>query len=218
MQEKGRVEETILLYKNLGWKSLFAKIRFYDAPYLTVEKLVPQKGKIIDLGCGEGFFSNFIAVNSHKRNVLGIELDRDRVSVANRGLKNVKFVQGDALSFKLPKCDCIILFHLMHHLPSYDSQEYLLEKCSKALRKSGKLMIIEIDRKVSLKFLITWLTDHFLVPWIFEKRVFSKIYFRSKKDWLGVLKEHGFVCREIKPTEGFMPFEHLILECELRAK
>lgn len=216
MLKNKTVNHILQLYRNLGWKSQFVKIRFYDAPYLTVEKLVPRKGKIVDLGCGEGFFSNFMAISSPKRNVLGIELDGDRVAIADRGLKNTKFVQGDALKFKLPKCDCIILFHLMHHLPSYQSQEHLIEKCSQALNKGGKLIIIEINKIFSLKYAVTWATDHFLVPWIFENKFSSKIYFRNKRDWGLLLEEKGFEYTEIKPAEKYMPFEHLILECRLR--
>src|SRR5438552_3620639 len=94
------ITETIDLYSTFRWKSFFSKIRFWDAPYVEVEKLIPKKGKIVDLGCGEGIFTNFLALSSSKRNIIGIELDKKRIEEANRGLKNASFKFGDATSIK----------------------------------------------------------------------------------------------------------------------
>ncbi len=51
MSKDNKINETINLYKTVGWKKWFSKWRFAMAPYITVEKVVPKKGKIIELGC-----------------------------------------------------------------------------------------------------------------------------------------------------------------------
>lgn len=207
------VRKTLDLYAGFGWKSIFAKIRFWDAPFTPVEKLVPREGMIVDLGCGEGIFTNFLGLNSRKRKVLGIDVDRKRLKIADRGVPNVSFRWGDATRVNFPIADTIILFHLLHHLNSYNEQEKVLSICFNQLKSEGKLIIVEAEPKVSLKFLLTWATDHFLVPWIFERRIYSPIFFRSSGEWSKIIKKNGFTCRII-PAETGHPFTHIILLCQ----
>ncbi len=207
------VERIINLYHYLGWKRIFARIRFWDAPFVKVEKMVPKNGFIVDLGCGEGIFSNYLAAASNKRRVLGIELNKKRVGQADRGLKNVAFRQGDVLATHLPSCDTIILFHLLHHLLSRVDQEKLIKKCKLALKNGGKLIIVEADIKPTFKYIVSWLTDHLVVPILFEGKLFeSKIFFRKKEEWTGFLKENGFSCRTVSAEEN-KPFTHVIFNC-----
>lgn len=207
------VERIFNLYHCLGWKRIFAKIRFWDAPFIRVEKMVPKKGFIVDLGCGEGIFSNYLAAASNRRSVLGIELDKKRVGQADRGLKNVTFRQGDVLATRLPSCDTIILFHLLHHLLSRADQEKLIKKCKLALKNGGKLIIVEADIKPTFKYIVSWLTDHLVVPIFFEGKLFeSKIFFRKKGEWIKVLEENGFSCKMVSAEEG-KPFTHVIINC-----
>lgn len=211
-QQKNQ-EITIQLYKNNGWKSLFAKIRFWDAPYFQAESLIPKKGVVVELGCGEGLFSNFLAVCSKDRQILGFELDMKRVKIADRGLNNTFFKCADVTRINIPKANTIVMMHLLHHLVSKKDQVDLLTKSYKALPKGGKLIIVEVEPKKSLKYLVTWCTDHFLVPWLFEGRLYSPIYFRKAKEWKKLLEIHGFSCTIID-AEKNKPFTHIILECQ----
>lgn len=213
MKRNDLVDKTIDLYNGSGWKKYFSRIRFWDAPYLEVEKIVPKRGKIIDLGCGEGIFSNFLALSSSSRMITGIELDKNRVRHAYHNLPNTIFRQGDATRVKIPKSNVIIVFHLLHHLRSFFDQEKVIKNCHKALVKGGKLIIVEVDIKPTLKYLVSWLTDHLIVPILFEKRIYEpNIYFRKRKDWLILLNKIGFLPKAI-PAERNKPFTHIIFSC-----
>ncbi len=206
------IEKTISLYQEFGWKNKFSKIRFWDAPYIEVEKIVPVKGNITELGCGEGIFSNFMALSSPQRKITGIEIDRQRVSEANRGLTNTTFKYGDATMVKIQASDAVVMFHLLHHLKSKKDQEKVIKKAVHALKKNGKLIIVEVDIKPNIKYAISWFTDHFLVPWIFEQRLYSEIYFRKKNEWLKLLKGLGLKVITTSPDRG-KPFTHIVFEC-----
>lgn len=208
------VHKTIELYADdSGFTKTFAKIRFWDAPFEELEKIVPKEGNIIDLGCGDGMFANFLALTSLARNVLGIELNESRFKEANRGIKNTKFINEDITHVNIPKADAIILTHVLHHLSSFDQQEKLILKCKAKLNKNGKLIIAEANPKFSWKFLITWATDHFLVPILFERKLYSPIFFRRRKDWQALLESLGFSCDIISAEKG-KPFTHIILKCQ----
>lgn len=204
------VDKTIALYCNLGWKSIFAKIRFWDAPYLEIERIVPKKGDILDLGCGEGLFSNFLAIASPGRKIFGIDVDKNRIRQADKGLKNTKFILGDVTKKSLPKADTIVMFHLLHHLNSYKDQEKVLKDAYRKINTGSSLIIVEAEPKFSLKFFSAWFTDHFLVPWIFEKKLYSPIFFRKSTNWKKLLKEVGFSSKVV-PAEKNKPFSHIII-------
>ena len=213
MDKKALARKTISLYAEAGLKSIFSRIRFWDAPYFEVEALVPKKGYIVDIGCGEGIFSNFLALTSSKRKVLGVEIDKKRLAIADRGVKNVSFTSGDATKFKFKNTDAVVLFHLLHHLPSYKDQEKTLDFCYQGLKKGGKLIIVEIDVKPTFKYFLSWFTDHFLVPLLFENRFYSPIYFRKKAEWTKLLKSYGFAI-STHLAEKDKPFSHIIFVCK----
>lgn len=206
------IKKTIDLYSGTGWKSLFVKWKFWEEPYVELERLIPKKGKIVDIGCGEGILGNFLALMSSRRKILGFEIDRKRLSIANRNVPNTVFKYGDATKLVIPPADAITFFHVLHHLNSYKEQEEVLRKCYKSLRKGGKLFIVEVEIKSSIKYWTCWLADHFLVPWVFEKKFYALAFFRNSKKWKKLLNEIGFSCKII-PAEAGRPFSNVILEC-----
>lgn len=205
-------KKAINLYSGSGWKSLFARIRFWDAPYKQVEEMVPREGNIVDLGCGEGLFSNYLALGSKKRNVFGIEIDKNRIKHADKGLPNTHFACGNISKADMPSADAIILMHVLHHLGSFNQQEELLKVCLSKLRNKGRLIIVEAEPKFSLKYLLTFLADHFLVAWIFERKLYSAIYFRKNSEWIRLLNKIGFKVRSY-PADRNKPFTHIVFEC-----
>ena len=212
MKDKIVVNKLLKLYHGLGWKSLFTKIRLKDAPYKQADALVPKKGNIIELGCGEGLFSNYMALSSGKRNVIGIEIDEVRFRQASRGIGNTKFILGDATKANMQQCDAIVMMHLLHHLRSFEYQEKLLKTSFSKLGKRGKLIIVEVEPKLSLKYFFSWFTDHFIVAWLFDKKFYSVVYFRKKNDWMNLLIDIGFKVNYY-PADKNMPFQHIIFEC-----
>lgn len=212
LQKNKAAQNVLKLYGD----SKFTEIRFWDAPFIEVEKLVPQKGKILDLGCGEGIFTNYLGFSSARRKITGIEIDKERIKQADHEVSNVTFSYGDVNKYGIPKVDCIVMFHLLHHLPSFKLQEDLLKKSADSLQRDGKLIIVEVEPEASFKYFLSYFTDHFLVPWIFEKRSYSKVFFRKSKEWRALIESIGFSCTIRSANEG-KPFSHVILECQKKS-
>lgn len=207
------IYQTIALYPPKGFGGLSTKIRFWNAPFKEIEKKVPKKGTVIDLGCGEGILTNYLATASPSRRIIGIELSARRVKFANRGLKNTQFIKGNVLKINFPKADSIIMSHMLHHLLSYNDQIKLLKKCYISLKKNGKLIIAEVDRGFNFKYLVGWITDILIVPILFENRIINtKIFHRSKKEWKKILKKNGFKVLSIQ-SFGKGPFPDIIMVC-----
>lgn len=211
-KSKHLINSTIDLYKDTGWKKIFARMRFWYAPFTKIEQLTPQNGTIVDLGCGEGILVNFLGMCSDKRTVIGIEVDENRIKIAPKGSKNVSFIAADITKHNLPDADCFIIFHVLHHLSSYEAQSAVLKECRDKLKKNGKIIIVEVKVQFSIKYLLTWFTDHFLVAWFFEKRIYTPILFRKVPDWESLLKNLGFTYT-VHSEDKKGPFSNIIFEC-----
>lgn len=184
--------QTLKLYKGLGFKTFFSYIRFWDAPLEELEKRIPKQGIITELGCGDGILSNYIAICSNKRKVIGVDMDKKRIKVANRNVPNATFILGDIRKIKIPLSDTIVISHVLHHLSSHYEQEEVLRSCFQKLKGNGQVIILEIYVAKNVKYILGWIFDHFLVPIFFENRLYSPIYYRNKKDWEKLLSSLGF--------------------------
>lgn len=193
------------LYSGLGWVSLFTKIRFWTSSFVELEKFVPKKGTILDLGCGYGIFGNYLALTSPQRNILGLDTDKEKIKNAYKGIKNISFKVGDATKMQLENLDCILLLDVLHHLNSYREQEKLIEHCNFMLKKGGELIISDVDNKPLWKLIFAWLTDFILYKG-------QQVYYRYKKEMLKVLKTY-FPKVRIEALHN-NPYPHLVYICQ----
>lgn len=206
-----KTRQVLGLYKGSGFQKLFSLIRLWDCPMEEIEREVPKKGVIVDLGCGDGLLTNYIALCSPSRHVIGIEINPFRIREANKGLKNIKFIRGNILDRNIPQADAIILTHVLHHLPSERDQEILLQSCNKKLKKGGKLIVTEIAQKPILKYLFTWFTDAFIVPILFERKLYDfNFIYRTMDSWLTLFR-HLKLKTFYKLAHSQKPFSHILL-------
>lgn len=172
-------KKIINLYGGKGWPSIFTNIRVsITAPFDALEPHIPQKGFIVDLGCGYGIFANLLGLLSPDRKILGLELNNYKLANAYKGVKNVEFRLSDITKIDIPPADCILLIHVLHHLDSYEQQEPLIRACLDKLKTGGKLIIAEVDRRPWWKFILANIADRILYRfnkplYIFPKRMFK---------------------------------------------
>ena len=205
-------KQAINLFQTNGWEKFLSTFKFWEEPYEVVEKMLPESGTVIDLGCGEGLLANYLALASSKRKIIGIELAPERLERARKGLKNTSFKVGDIVKDPYPKGDVFILFHVLHHLPSQAAQEAVLEKIKNKLNTNSKLIIVEVYVEPSIKYIAAWIADRFLVPLVFEKRFYTPAYFRKEREWMEVLKRLGYNVKVTLEVSG-RPFPNIIFEC-----
>lgn len=207
------LEKACKLYENDGFTGIFSRIRVWDAPFEIVEKLVPKKGLILDLGCGDGLLANYLAISGPERRIVGVDLNKERIKYAQKGLKNTRFIHEDALKEKTLLPDVILMSHVLHHLRSLQEQEKLIKDSVAKLTKGGKLIILEIKPSFSFEYLITIFTDYLIFPMLFEgKIVGNRVYYRKEGDWMKLLLNLDLKIRKEKVTGK--PFSHMILIAE----
>lgn len=195
------------LYSGLGWTSYFTAIRFWTGAFEELEKNLPKKGRILDLGCGYGIFSNYIGLCSPQREIVGYEIDKKKLKFANRGLVNVSFLQDDVTKIKLPRSDAIVIADVLHHLKSYQKQDDLVKKCHQSLKKKGFLLISEVDSRPFWKLILGRITDFILYPK-------GAVYYRYSPEMMILLKKYFNVDKIKMITPKNNPFPHVIYQCQ----
>lgn len=187
------------LYGGNGWPSLFNRIRFFTAPYEQLEPFVPRAGLTIDLGCGYGTFTNLLKLMGPKRELLGLEFDKAKLALADRGL-GVRFAESDIRTADIPQADCVLLIHVLHHLGSHAEQEELLKACVSKLKSGGRLVICEVDRFPLWKLALGRLADAILYPG-------DTVYYRYRSDMSALLMKLGLPFEAYRSHYG-TPFSH----------
>ncbi len=207
------LEKTCRLYQGDSFTGLFSRIRVWDAPFEQVEKLVPKKGLVLDLGCGDGLLANYLAISGPQRKIIGVDLNKERIKHADKGLRNTEFIYGDVLKERKVSPDVILMSHVLHHLNSLKTQETLIRDCVNNLKTGGKLIVLEIKPNFSFEYLVTLIADYTTYPMLFEKKIIGdRVYYRQEGDWIKLLLGFGLKVRKEKVTGK--PFSHMILVAE----
>lgn len=194
------------LYRGLGWVSVFTSIRFWTGSFEELERWVPKKGKILDLGCGYGIFTNYLAYTSETRDIIGVDMDAHKVSFANRGLANTTFRVGDATKVVKQSCHGIVILDVMHHLGSYQDQEVLIGKCWSMLDPGGTLLILEVSNGLWGKLLLARIIDFFLYSG-------QPVYYRYKQSMVNLLQSQKKLKRLHIIDLSHNPFSHVAYVC-----
>lgn len=156
-------------------------LREWMLPLKEIDTLVPQKGVILELGCGEGVISQYLARES-LRNITGIDLDASRLPKLTP--KNLKFIHGDITEYALPKADGVVISDVLHHLDR-SNQAVVLERVYKALNKGGVLIIKEINTEDKVRSKLSRFWDFVFYP-------MDKICFSSATSLTKLLRKIGF--------------------------
>lgn len=195
------------LYSGLGLVGLFSLIRFWTGSLGQLEKALPKKGKILDLGCGYGILTNYLGISSRQRKVSGLEIDSQKLKICPRGVINVSFIKSDVTKKRIPQAEGIVIADVLHHLGSFQTQEQVIKKCAESLVKKGVLVISEVDDKPFGKLILARLTDFLLYPgepvfYCYQKKMISLLgkYFKKSKIKVKILKNN--------------PFPHLLYQCK----
>jgi 2-polyprenyl-6-hydroxyphenyl methylase/3-demethylubiquinone-9 3-methyltransferase len=112
-----------------------------DRVFEFLEAEDPGTGTVIDLGCGHGIASAFVASGNGRRRMLGCDLDGHRVAVAQQAFAGLDaaFEVEDARRFALPPATLILILDVLQYLDR-EEQLDLLGRCAGALEPGGKFI------------------------------------------------------------------------------
>ena len=189
------------LYNGQGFFSrLHIKIRYLRGRLWELEKFIPKDGKILDLGCGHGVFANLLAITSDKRDILGVDISQSKIDTAKTTIgkrMNINFKACDITSLDLhDEFDAVTVMDVFYLIP-FSLQKLILEKIYKLLKNDGVLVINEVCREKSLRFLMALLQENISVR-IIKITKGNDFDFRTSAEWSSLIEDAGFTVTRFK--------------------
>ncbi|MFN8420503.1 MAG: class I SAM-dependent methyltransferase [Anaerolineae bacterium] len=211
MTEALNLRTLLRAYPSLTWRDrLHMIIRWRVCPMQKIAALVPTDGVILDLGCGHGLFAQMLARGAAARQVIGVDLDADKVALAQtltERLPNVQFEAGDVadLAADLPPAQAITILDVFYLVP-FAVQERLLTLCADKLASGGVLILKEMAETPRWKAFLNWLEETLAVRVLkitasSEEQV--HFYFRPRAEWQKLLEQRGLTVEIVKLDAGY---------------
>ncbi|MFT3750866.1 MAG: 1-acyl-sn-glycerol-3-phosphate acyltransferase [Agriterribacter sp.] len=179
------------------------KVRL-EKNYAVFHKLLPQKGKILDVGCGYGFMPYMLHFAATGREIDAVDYDEEKITVAQHCFskdENIHFEYADVTKFVFEKYDGIIAADMLHYLQP-EQQKQIIEKCIQALNPGGVLIIRDGDKDRAEKHKGTKLTEFFSTKLLqFNKTTDKGLSFLSGSMIYEIAAANGMHCREIDETK-----------------
>lgn len=207
-----KVKTILNAMEEVNLPSMLSKMYFFlrlmIVPIFDIDNVLPKKGTILDIGCGNGPMSLYLSLSSKARKVIGWDIDKKRLDVgklASVSLKNMTFEKNNAVTNDYGQINAVMASDFLHHIP-YNHQEIVVRKISKILPKKGIFLIKEVDKSDIPRYFGSFFFDHLLYP----KDV---IYFRSKKEWIDLLKKNGLSV-SVKKTLFWFPASTTLFICK----
>jgi len=152
---------------------------------------VPREGKIYDLGCGYGYLSHLLAMQSFDRNVIGLDYDSEKIAVAAHSHyqgKNLNFAQADLTQFEAEEAACFIIKDVLHYFPAKE-QVALLHRCGEKLLAGGTIIIRDGIKDEKKGHRITKMTEFFSTKLFGFNKTEHKLEFLPEERVLAFAKE-----------------------------
>lgn len=183
--------------KLLWWTTEAAKIRMSRRAKLLLQ-FIKAKEKVLEIGCGAGEFSFYLAKTGAK--IIGIEITSEIVKLAKKEVKakNISFQQGDIhhLPFAPSSFDSVVGNSILHHL----NLPVALSEIRRVLKKDGKIIFFEpnllnphvfLQRKIGFFRRISRVSP--------DETAFSRWFLKN------CLEKAGFKRVEVKPFDFLHP-------------
>jgi len=194
----------------------YARVRFsiLRSKLLSVmDLLLPDEGRILDIGCGFGLFAAYFGQTQPGRRIVGVDPNEARIHMAKRvaatlGLDHT-FIAGDAreVHFDGAFAGAYVL-DVMHHIPAVD-QMPMLERLRDLLVPGGVLVMKDITTEPAFGLEFTRLLDRLMVGWNEE------LTYRHHRHWGEMLTSLGFHVRMVRVPD-VLPYPHVVIAATKR--
>ena len=176
----------------------------------VMDLLLPDEGRILDIGCGFGLFAAYFGQTQPGRRIVGVDPDGRRIAIARRVADSVGlggqtlFLDGAArdVSLEGPFAGAYVL-DVMHHIPEAD-QLPLLERLRDLLAPRGVLVIKDITTEPAFGLEFTRLLDRLMVGWN------EPLRYRHHREWGEMLAKLGFHVRMVRVPD-VLPYPHVVI-------
>ena len=187
-------------------------VRYLTCPLTKIEPYIPQEGRILEIGCGHGLFTQILARTSRKRELIGIDIAQDKIAAAKETSQDrIRFVCIDFFDLQETSLDAVVLIDVLYLIP-YDEQIRMLERIFGVLKNGGTLILKTMDKKPCWKYLVNYLQETMAVR-VFHLTEGCSLTFHRSEALRVILENIGFSV-DIVPLHRGYPHPHCLIVCE----
>jgi len=214
MGKVGGLRDVFILYRRqpVGIR-FFVRMRSLLCPMERLETLVPQEGRILDLGCGHGLFTNLLALRGPDRQILGCDPSAAKIGVAaaaGLSLSNVRYQVGYLADVSATELDGITILDVLYLLPPAEKRA-VIRGCYERLKPGGVLMVKTNDRSPRWKFAVAY-GEEVLMTKAGLTFGGNGLHFFSAAENRAYLEEAGFSVRVVD-LNSWLPYPHVAFVC-----
>lgn len=191
--------------------------------FLLKQGVLPQQGRLYDLGCGQGVLLSLLQAASQRfaeggwppgwpappraLQMHGVELRSIRAKAARIALGDEAAVTlGDVREVEIPRCAAITILDVLVYLQR-DQQRAVLEKCARAVEPGGVLLLREADARGGAAFHFTHWAER-VACWT-RGQFRQRLVYRPADEWKELLASLGFAV-SAQPMSAGTPFGNVL--------
>ena len=151
------------------------------------EKICPLKARVLDIGCGNGNFLEYLSSIDNYFELHGIE--RDTVAAARAMSKQGMTIKTSPLmcgDYPNDYFDAVTMFHVFEHL---DDPREILSVIDSILKPGGILYL-------SFQYLSVFQARMFKGKWLHLDPP-RHLFFFAPKDFIALMSERNFACKQM---------------------
>jgi 2-polyprenyl-3-methyl-5-hydroxy-6-metoxy-1,4-benzoquinol methylase len=196
-------------FRGLPWRErLHVRGRWASCPIPAVEAEVPQVGRILEVGCGHGLVSAYLAVAAPAREMTGSDIDARKIELARRAAAALPegrapaFVHRPDGSIPGGPWDAIVFVDVLYLLAAAD-EAALLDACVAQLAPGGVLVVKEADVVPRWKHRLATLQEH-LATRVLRITAGATVTFTPIAELAASLRERGLEVRTRRVDRGYL--------------
>ncbi len=179
------------------------KVRM-EKNYRLFNELLPQTGRILDIGCGYGFMSYMLRFVSPARIMTGIDYDEQKIATANHCFSKdagINFIAADITTYAFEQYDAVVMMDILHYLQP-EQQKIVIEKSIRSVNPNGLIIIRDGNADLEKRHRGTKLTEVFSTNIFgFNKTTAQGLSFLSANIIKEIASAHEMECTEIDESK-----------------
>ncbi|MBI5031492.1 MAG: class I SAM-dependent methyltransferase [Chloroflexi bacterium] len=177
-----------------------------------IEQYLPDKGELLDLGCGFGLFAMYMALCKPNAHVIGLDvnsrrLDMARTAATKLGIRNISFQHQDLRDWRPDQTiAAAYALDVFHHVPIENGNRLLCD-LFRHIEPGGRFLLKDIDTLPRVMLWFTYVLDLLMSPR-------DEFHYRSAGEWQRQLSTSGFAPIYLHYLWDILPYPHILLICD----
>lgn len=183
-------------------------VRYALASFSGIASLIPETGKLLDVGCGDGLLAVYLGkVLKRTQPIVGVDIDERKIVVASAlDLPHAAFHHKDVAAMPSNSFDIVSAVHVLYLVPRH-LREQFIGHCVRVLKPSGTLVLAINMKTPWWKYCFSYLQELLMVK-LLNLTAGQTVRFASIDECKGWITKAGATIATVIPLDQGRPYSH----------